>query len=165
MKHCFWLIFTAFFGFSAKSLGEKPHEPCSHVLENPDGIDSRSENGATRLIRAVTADQPETVKCLLDNGANPDLTMKPSGWTALHFAAHAGRKKSVDDLLAAGADRDLKALHGARAVDLAEMRLAWFNKKNLSEEDRQVFHDTIRDYESIIHTLSHTPLVKILSQD
>ena len=178
MKHCFWLIFTVFLGFPQKSLGGELQDAntCLPFFKNPDddglrnsllindtktaafyiakgaNIDGRYKNGATLLIKAVK--KPEIVKFLLNNGANPNLTMEPSGWTALHYAANDGQKKSVDHLLAAGADRDLKTATGHRAVDLAESRLAWF--KSLPEDRQVLLADTIRDYEHIIHTLSHS---------
>ena len=41
------------------------------------------------------------------------------GWTCLHSAAYYGRRRVVEMLLAAGADKGIKASNGQTARDLA----------------------------------------------
>ena len=65
----------------------------------------RSKQLAAALIEAARYGRSETVRGLLDSGADPDDT-NSSGMTALHYAAKEDRLEIAQLLLAAGADVD-----------------------------------------------------------
>lgn len=55
-------------------------------------------------------DQRKSIKWLLANGADPNLTMN-NGWTAAHAAAKQGHSEVLKMLLDGGANKDIKAIH------------------------------------------------------
>lgn len=70
-----------------------------------DGADTdlRNENGMTLLHAAVNAGKLQSVKLLLEAGADPDLHGGPAGYTALHFAAYKNRPQIAQLLIDNGA--------------------------------------------------------------
>jgi ankyrin repeat protein len=61
---------------------------------------------------------PAAVKFLLENGADPDL-QEENGWTALMFAAMHGDLASVNHLIEAGCDVNLKTNDGESPLERA----------------------------------------------
>ena len=53
----------------------------------------------------------DTVRLLLDSGANPDIQDK-GGWTALHFAAQEQSAEAIELLASHGATIDIADGHG-----------------------------------------------------
>ena len=70
------------------------------------------------LIEAVKAGEVETVRALLDGGADVDARAS-DGATALHWAVHRDDAGLVELLLAAGADATIANRYGVQAVSLA----------------------------------------------
>jgi ankyrin repeat protein len=70
---------------------------------------AESGNGYTVLISAAYFNNPEIIKILLDNGADPNLHCCPGfGGTALHGAADQGAIEAAQALLAGGADVNIQ---------------------------------------------------------
>jgi len=85
-------------------------------------VDLTNAKGDTLLILAAYHDQPETVRVLLERGADTER-LNDRGQTAL-VAAVFKQSAAVDDLVAAGADPDLgspSARATAQFFDLPEM--------------------------------------------
>jgi ankyrin repeat protein len=86
-------------------------------------VNLTNDAGDTLLILAAYHDQPETVRALLDRGADT-ARVNDRGQTALGAAVFRQSERTVTDLLAAGADPALgprSALDVARFFDLPEM--------------------------------------------
>lgn len=66
-------------------------------------INKADDYGRTSLHVAASADYPEMVRFLIDNGANFHLTTKGEAQTPLHFAAKNEASQCVKILLAYGA--------------------------------------------------------------
>jgi len=66
--------------------------------------DMRNENGMTLLHVAVNAGKEQSVRFLLNAGADPDLNGGPAGYTALHFAAYKNRPAIAKILIEEGAN-------------------------------------------------------------
>ncbi|KNC53475.1 uncharacterized protein AMSG_01189 [Thecamonas trahens ATCC 50062] len=66
----------------------------------------------------VDSERCELVALLLGAGADPDVS-NPDGWTALHWAARAGRAPVVQALLDAGANASAATLQGRTPLDEA----------------------------------------------
>jgi ankyrin repeat protein len=74
-----------------------------HLLENSAYIDAESPNGSTPLMLAAMYGSPESVKLLIQAGA--DLTIKNQlGMTALDFATKGNRRNS-QELIQTGLER------------------------------------------------------------
>ncbi len=71
-------------------------------------IDQVSQHGSTMLVRAIFANDLETVKLLLQAGANTEIR-GVVGYTALLIAALNGKGSAVRLLLDAGADRTARS--------------------------------------------------------
>lgn len=85
------------------------------------GADMNEHGGVndwTALENAVHKDQIESVKALLDGGADPNRT-DPNGLTPLMMAAGYGYTPIVKVLLARGADTRLRDGKGSTALDYA----------------------------------------------
>ena len=76
------------------------------------------EKGNTPLIGAVYCDN-ETVKMLLDRGANPNIQKRWDKLTPLILAALRGDQEIVENLLAHGANTNLQWYNGETALILA----------------------------------------------
>lgn len=86
-------------------------------------VNLTNEVGDTLLILAAYHNHPDTVRALLDRGADT-ARVNDRGQTALGAAVFRRCERAVDDLLAAGADPALgprSALDIARFFDLPEM--------------------------------------------
>lgn len=80
--------------------------------------------GLTPLYYAVTDNQPETVKLLIENGCNTDITSH-DGSSLLHKAAFYGYADVCRILLEKGLKPDLSDKAGKTAIDIARQ----FNEK------------------------------------
>ncbi|MFC4857135.1 ankyrin repeat domain-containing protein [Actinophytocola glycyrrhizae] len=86
-------------------------------------VNLTNEAGDSLLILAAYHDHPDTVRALLERGADT-ARVNDRGQTALGAAVFRRSERSVTDLLAAGADPALgtrSALDVARFFDLPEM--------------------------------------------
>jgi ankyrin repeat protein len=79
--------------------------------------------GDTALLRAARTGKPESLKILLDAGADLKATNK-TGQTALHLAAASGNVEKVKFLLAAKADPAAVDAKGWAPIDHAMNRTA-----------------------------------------
>lgn len=57
------------------------------LIEKGGDVNALDRGGRSLLMQAVAQGNKELVKILLDNGADPNLADKKTGWTALHQAA------------------------------------------------------------------------------
>ena len=71
------------------------------------------------LPRAWQSQPSDAVKLLLEAGANPNA-LSSKGDTALHIAAHDGRLESIRELIAAGADTNIRNSAKLTALELVE---------------------------------------------
>lgn len=78
--------------------------------------------GNNALWSACYAENSECIAALIEAGVNINHQNYASGATALIFAASSSREKVVGQLLAAGADQDLKTHDDFTALDLASTR-------------------------------------------
>jgi N-acyl-D-amino-acid deacylase len=89
------------------------------MLKDRTLVNARDDDGSTPLMHAALNGDPNTVKLLLERGANPNLA-NYEGATALLWAVDDLNKVKL--LLAAGADVNAKAKHGATALLAACLR-------------------------------------------
>jgi len=83
--------------------------------------------GVSVLDMAVTYNNIEMLKYLLEQGADINKTQRRSGFTALMAAACYGRAEITQILLENGADETKRDMKGFRAVDFARK----MNKKSV----------------------------------
>ncbi len=88
-------------GYMSRSKKEKPKEEPPEV--KPDaGVNTRDGDGYTALMRAAWEGHTETVKVLLEAGA--DVNAKGNdGWTALMWAEYMGHTSIIEILKKSGA--------------------------------------------------------------
>ena len=84
-------------------------------------VDSRGEQGMTALIMAAAAGRLETVKKLLDHGANPNAEADATlgGMTAIEVAAGKGAVEVMNLLLDKGAAIEGRSLAAFAPIDYA----------------------------------------------
>ena len=87
------------------------------------------EEGVSILDMAVTYNNVDMLKYLLQEGVDVNKTQRRSGFTALMAAACYGRVEITELLLAHGADEQIRDVKGFRAVDFARK----MNKKSILE--------------------------------
>ncbi len=81
-------------------------------------VNAKVNDQETPLIQAAMNDWPRMVGMLLQHKADIDHAESYDGYTALHYAARLGRATTVETLLAAGADENLKSKHGETAREM-----------------------------------------------
>lgn len=92
------------------------------LIEQKATLDVIDEYGNNALWAACYAENSDCIDALINAGIDIDYQNSASGATALIFAASSGRGKVVEQLLAAGADPDLKTHDDFTALDLASTR-------------------------------------------
>jgi len=92
------------------------------LIEQKATLDVIDEYGNNALWAACYAENSDCIDALINAGIDIDYQNSVSGATALIFAASSGRGKVVEQLLAAGADPDLKTHDDFTALDLASTR-------------------------------------------
>ena len=73
----------------------------------------------TPLCTAARCGQLESVKLLLDRGADKEARSVPAGNTALMLACTFGHATTAQALIDAGADKDARGANGSTALILA----------------------------------------------
>ena len=71
-------------------------------------VDFQFDNGITALMIMSILRQTETVRVLLEAGADVNATNNADGGTALIFAVYGGSTETVSLLIESGADVDVK---------------------------------------------------------
>jgi ankyrin repeat protein len=99
------------------------------LLENGADKFDFDDEGVSILDMAITYDNIEMVKYLIEQGIDINKTTRKSGFTALMAAACYGRVEIMKMLLEEGADTTLKDLKGFSAIDFARK----MNKKSILE--------------------------------
>ena len=94
----------------------------SFLIEQYAALDVIDEYGNNALWAACYAQNSDCIAALIDAGVDINHQNSASGATALIFAASSGREAVVEQLLAAGADPDLKTHDDFSALDLASTR-------------------------------------------
>ena len=92
------------------------------LIEQNAALDVIDQYGNNALWAACYADNSDCIDALIHAGVDINHQNSASGATALIFAASSGREKVVEQLLAAGADPDLKSHDDFTALDLASTR-------------------------------------------
>jgi hypothetical protein len=87
------------------------------------GMDPNTKdyNGYTAMMFAANSGQLESVKLLVEAGANVNAMSSDQGWTALMIAARGGYLNIVKILITAGADVNAARSDGATALYLARV--------------------------------------------
>ena len=99
------------------------------LIENGADIFDFDEEGVSIFDMAITYDNIEMVKYLIENCMDVNQTNRRSGFTSLMAAACYGRVEIVKILLANGVDQDAEDSKGFRAIDFARK----MNKKSILE--------------------------------
>jgi len=92
------------------------------LLEQNAALDVIDDYSNNALWAACYAESSDCIDALIDAGIDINHQNSASGATALIFAASSGRETIVEQLLAAGADPDLKTHDDFTALDLASTR-------------------------------------------
>lgn len=95
---------------------EKHRNNVQEALLKEKGVNAKDRNGKTRLHIAANRGDIQTVKLLIEAGADVNATDR-FGDTALHNAANMGHIKVVKLLIDAGADINIKNINDSKAVD------------------------------------------------
>lgn len=92
------------------------------LIERNAALDVTDQYGNNALWAACYAESSACIDALIHAGIDINHRNSASGATALLFAASSGREKVVAQLLAAGADPNLKSHDDFTALDLASTR-------------------------------------------
>jgi len=87
------------------------------LIEHGADVNARNHQGLTPLHMATTLGEVDVTKVLLENGADPNVTLQ--SLTPLHVAAFAGYPDIVELLLKHGADPSIRDSDGKTALDFA----------------------------------------------
>lgn len=90
------------------------------ALEQISGLDIRNASGLTPLQRATELKQHESIKKIIERGANVNAITMNHGHTALHLAIFSNDLKSVQLLVDHHADCTIKNKHDDTALDVAD---------------------------------------------
>ncbi|VUC25990.1 unnamed protein product [Clonostachys rosea] len=91
-------------------------------MELPMGVDSASFDGSTPLIIATGAGRLDSVRLLLDHGADVSIA-DYAGWTALHWAVNRNWPHIVRLLLDCGADPTVESADGDTPLSICPFSL------------------------------------------
>jgi len=91
------------------------------LLNNGADVNAVDKGGYTSVMLAAGDDRAEVIDILVDHGAKLDAQDNTGGWTALIWASKEGHIDSVNQLVAAGADQNLKDRQGKTALAWAEI--------------------------------------------
>ena len=94
----------------------------SLVNKDPDCVNKRDGSGYTGLHYASRSGHPDTIRVLLENGADPNAATPTGKVTPLHRAAYMGHTDCVELLLERGADPGLTDSDGMTALHKAAER-------------------------------------------
>jgi len=97
------------------------------LIDNGADIFDFDEEGVSILDMAITYDNVEMVKYLIENGIDVNKTNRRSGFTSLMAAACYGRVEIAKILLKNNVDQTAKDLKGFTAIDFARK----MNKKSV----------------------------------
>ena len=92
------------------------------LLKQNAALNVIDEYGNNALWAACYAENSGCIEALINAGVDINYQNPASGATALIFAASSGRETVVEQLLASGADPDLKTHDDFTALDLASTR-------------------------------------------
>jgi uncharacterized protein len=92
------------------------------LIEHNAELDVTDHYGNNALWAACYADNSDCIDALIHAGVDINHQNSASGATALIFAASSGRETVVEQLVAAGADPDLKTHDDFTALDSASTR-------------------------------------------
>ena len=92
------------------------------LIDQAADLDVIDQYGNNALWAACYAENSDCISALIDAGIDINHQNFASGATALIFAASSGRESVVEQLLAAGANTDLKTHDDFTALDLASTR-------------------------------------------
>lgn len=101
------------------ALKGKP-EAVEALLEAGARVDAVSPSGTQAIHDAALSDSPEVIRLLAVRGADVNARTRQDAQTPLHVAASMGRLKSIEALLALGADRTLRDARGRTPQQTAE---------------------------------------------
>ncbi|XP_077106092.1 ankyrin repeat and protein kinase domain-containing protein 1 isoform X1 [Ranitomeya variabilis] len=87
------------------AVAEGNYERVNHFLSLNANVNSRTVSGSTPLILAVQRKLPDICSCLIENGADVNITDEDR-WSPLHFAAQGGDDRIARLLLDHGAGVD-----------------------------------------------------------
>jgi ankyrin repeat protein len=90
------------------------------LLEKGAIINARTNEGVTALMAAAIHGNTNTVKFLLDNGANPNIADRDEFTPLMAACWHMGNIDTVRLLLKNGADANVKDVTGKSAIDYAK---------------------------------------------
>lgn len=93
------------------------------LIEQDAGLDVIDHYGNNALWAACYAENSDCIDALIHAGVDINYQNPASGATALIFAASSSRETVVEQLVAAGADPDLKTYDDFTALDLASTRI------------------------------------------
>ena len=91
-----------------KWLERRRDKPWSADMKPPLIVSHRDGHGRTSLMLAAHQRHDSCVRMLLEYGANPDDSVRATGWTPLMFALRSGAVESCRMLLEAGASAGFK---------------------------------------------------------
>ncbi|KAK4537064.1 hypothetical protein CDCA_CDCA10G3089 [Cyanidium caldarium] len=94
------------------------------TLMDPVPVADTIRDEQTPLMRAAVRGHDETVRCLLDLGADPNVRAAATGMTALHWAARTGQADAVDALLHPPSPESRVEVEARNAADETPLEMA-----------------------------------------
>ncbi|MGG4481224.1 ankyrin repeat domain-containing protein [Paenibacillus illinoisensis] len=90
-----------------------------YILTSTDYLGNTTGTYESSLLYHASEGDIDAVKFLLENKANPDITINPDNKTSLMIAARKGEQKVVQLLLDYGADPNMVDINGCSALNFA----------------------------------------------